>query len=62
MSHAATLSRPQEDDIHILWYVLVIVVTALVLALQTWGLVVLTLVALAMVPVMFVLLIIMSRP
>jgi hypothetical protein len=62
MSHSATLSRPVEADIHILWYVAVIVLTALVLALKTWGLMVLTLAALALVPVMFVLLIIMSRP
>lgn len=62
MSHTATLDRSASSDIPVIWYVLVIILTALVLAIQTWGIAVLTLTALAMVPVMFVLLIIMSRP
>lgn len=63
MSHAiAATTRPAAKDIPLIWYVLVIVLTAMVLAIQTWGVVVLTMAALAMVPVMFVLLIIMSRP
>jgi hypothetical protein len=56
------LTRAIEKDIDLIWYVLVILLTALVLAIKTWGLVALTLTALAMVPVMFVLLIIIARP
>jgi len=68
MSHAiaaprlAATARPVPNDIHIIWYVLVIVMTGMVLAIQTWGVVALTMAALAMVPAMFVLIIIMSRP
>lgn len=43
-----------------LLYFLVILLTALVLAVKTWGLVALTLVALAAVPVCFILLILIS--
>ena len=42
-------------------YAALIVLTALVLALKTWGLVALGLAALAMVPVMFVVLILLTR-
>lgn len=42
-------------------YALVIVFTALVLAIKTWGLVALGLTALACVPVMFAILILLSR-
>jgi hypothetical protein len=56
------LTRAIEKDIDLIWYVLVILLTALVLAVKTWGLVALTLTALAMVPVMFAILIILARP
>jgi len=44
-----------------IWYVLVILLTLLVLAVKAWGLVALSMTALAMVPVMFVLLILITR-
>ena len=44
-----------------LWYALVILLTVLVLAVKTWGLVALGLGALAAVPVMFLLLIAITR-
>ena len=44
-----------------LWYALVILLTVLVLAVKTWGLVALALSALGAVPVMFVLLIAITR-
>ena len=44
-----------------IWYALVILLTALVLAVKTWGLVALALSALAAVPVIFVLLIAITR-
>ncbi|MCV2868163.1 hypothetical protein OEW28_05930 [Defluviimonas sp. WL0002] len=43
-----------------IWYALVILVTVMVLAVQTWGLVALAMTALAMVPVMFVTLILIT--
>jgi hypothetical protein len=44
-----------------IWYALVILLTVLVLAVKTWGLVALALTALAAVPVMFVLLIALTQ-
>jgi hypothetical protein len=44
-----------------IWYALVILLTVLVLAVKTWGLVALALSALAAVPVIFVLLIAITR-
>lgn len=54
--------RAVERELDTIYYLLVIALTALVLAIQTWGLPALVLTALAMVPVMFVLLIILARP
>lgn len=54
--------REIEREIDTVYYLLVIVLTALVLAVQTWGLPALVLTALALVPVMFVLLVILARP
>ncbi len=51
---ARDLVHGKQDN---LWYFLVMVLTALILAVKTWGLVALTLTALAAVPVIFVLLI-----
>lgn len=56
------ITRVIEKDIDLIWYVLVILLTALVLAVKTWGLVALTLTALAFVPVMMVLIVAVSRP
>jgi hypothetical protein len=48
--------------VNVIFYLLVIALTLLVLAVKTWGLVVLTMVALCMVPVMFALFIWISWP
>lgn len=56
------LIRAVEREVDTIYYILVIALTALVLAIQTWGLPALVLTAVAMVPVMFVLLIILARP
>ncbi|WP_374430048.1 hypothetical protein [Tabrizicola sp.] len=54
--------RDIERDTNSIYYLLVILLTALVLAIQTWGLPALVLTALALVPVMFVLLVLIARP
>lgn len=54
--------RDIEREIDTVYYLVVIFLTAVVLAVQTWGLPALVLTALAAVPVMFVLLIILARP
>jgi len=54
--------RDVERDINVIFYLIVILVTALVLAIQAWGLAALVVTAVALVPVMFVLLILISRP
>lgn len=54
--------RDIERDTDSIYYLLTIFVTAVVLAVQTWGLPALVLTALALVPVMFVLLIFIARP
>lgn len=54
--------RDIEREIDTVYYLLTIFVTAVVLAVQTWGLPALVLTALALVPVMFVLLVILARP
>jgi hypothetical protein len=54
--------REIEREVDTIYYLLVIVLTAVVLAVQTWGLAALVLTALALVPVMFVLLVILARP
>lgn len=54
--------RDVERDTDTIYYLLTILLTALVLAIQTWGLPALVLTALALVPVMFVLLVILARP
>ncbi len=56
------LTRAIAKDIDLTWYVLVILLTALVLAVKTSGLVALTLSALAMVSVMLTIIILISRP
>ena len=54
--------REIEREVDTIYYLLVILVTALVLAVKAWGLAALVLTALACVPVMFLLLIILARP
>jgi hypothetical protein len=54
--------REIEREVDTLYYLLAIALTALVLAVQGWGLPALVLTALAFVPVMFALLILMARP
>ncbi|MGV8987097.1 MAG: hypothetical protein ACOH2H_12530 [Cypionkella sp.] len=54
------VTRAIEKDINLIWYVLVILLTVLVLAVKTWGLVALTMAALAMVPVMLLIIIAIS--
>lgn len=54
--------REVEREIDTAFYLIVIFLTAVVLAVQTWGLPALVLTALAAVPLMFVYLILISRP
>lgn len=54
--------RDIEREVDTIYYLMVIALTALVLAIQTWGLPALVLTAVALVPVMFVLLILIARP
>lgn len=54
---ARDLAHGDEDTI---WYALTILVTLLVLAVKSWGLVALAMTALAMVPVIFVALILIT--
>lgn len=54
--------REIEREADTVYYLITIFVTAVVLAVQTWGLPALVLTALTMVPVMFVVLIILARP
>jgi len=57
-----TVIRDVERDINVIFYLIVILVTALVLAVQAWGLAALVVTAVALVPVMFVLMFLISRP
>ena len=54
--------RDGERDPSSIYYLLVIFLTAVVLGIQTFGLPALVLTALALVPVMFVLLVLIARP
>ena len=56
------VTRAVERDNDLIWYVLVTLLTGLIVAVQIWGLVALTLTALAAVPVMFMILLIIARP
>ena len=58
----SAIARDVARDVNVIFYLLVIALTLLVLAVKTWGLVVLTMVALCMVPVMFALFIWISWP
>ncbi len=54
---AYDLSHGPDDTI---WYALTILATLLIVAIKTWGLVALTMTALTMVPVMFVILVLIT--
>ena len=54
--------RDIEREIDTIYYLIVILLTALVLAIQTWGLAALVITAVTMVPVIFVLLIWITLP
>lgn len=54
--------REVEREIDTVYYLIVIVLTALILAIQVWGLPALVLSAIAFVPVMFVFLIWVTLP
>lgn len=54
--------RDVERDTSSIYYLIVIFLTAVVLGIQTFGLPALVLTALALVPVMFVLLVLIARP
>jgi hypothetical protein len=58
----SALARDIGRDVNIVFYLLVIALTLLVLAVKTWGVVALTMAALPMVPVMFALFIWISLP
>jgi hypothetical protein len=54
--------RDVEREVDTIYYVFVILLTALVLAIKTWGLAALVVTAVAFVPVMFVMLIWITLP
>lgn len=54
--------RDVERDVHSIFYLLVIFVTALVLAVQVWGLAALVVTAVALVPVIFAILFWITLP
>lgn len=56
------IARDISRDISTVYYLLTILVTVLVLAVQTWGLAALVLPAVAFVPVMFALLVWITLP
>jgi hypothetical protein len=58
----SAIARDVACDVNVIFYLLVIALTLLVLAIKTWGLVVLTMVALCMVPLMFALFVWISWP
>lgn len=57
-----SLARDISRDVSVIYYVLTILLTLLVLAIQTWGFAALVLTAVAFVPVMFCLLIWITLP
>ena len=56
------IARDISRDISTVYYLLTILLTLIVLGVQTWGLVALVLPAVAFVPVMFVMLIFVTLP
>ena len=58
----SSIARDVARDVNVVFYLLVIALTLLVLAVKPWGLVVLTMAALSMVPLMFALFVWISWP
>lgn len=58
----SSIANDVGRDSNMIFYLLTIALTVLVLAVKTWGLVALTLTAVTLVPVMFVLLIWVTLP
>lgn len=56
------ISRAAAKDVNVVFYLLVILLTAVVLAVKTFGLVALTMSALILVPVMFALMVAITLP
>ena len=54
--------RDVERDVNTIFYLVIAVLTAVILAVQAWGLAALVITAVALVPVMFVLLIMVTLP
>lgn len=55
------IARDIQKDINSIYYALVILVTCVVLAMKLWGLAALAMTALAFVPVMFIILLAITR-
>ena len=55
------IARDIGRDVNVIFYILTIALTGVVLAINTWGLVALAMSALALVPVMLTLLILITR-
>lgn len=55
------IARDIARDVNVIFYLLTIFVTLVVLAVKAWGAVALTMTALALVPVVFVLLVLITR-
>jgi hypothetical protein len=55
------IARDIQKDINSIYYALVILVTCVVLAMKLWGLAALAMTALALVPVMFITLLAITR-
>jgi hypothetical protein len=49
-----TIARDIQKDVNTIYYLLVILVTCIVLAMQVWGVVALAMTALACVPIMLI--------
>lgn len=55
------IARDIARDVNVIFYLLTILLTGLILAVNAWGVVALAMAALAMVPVMFLILIAITR-
>ena len=55
------IARDIERDVNDVWYLLVALLSLLVIGVATWGVQVLAMAALAAVPVMFVVLVLITR-
>lgn len=55
------IARDIARDVNVIFYLLTILLTLVVLAVKTWGIVALSMAALALVPVVFVTLVLITR-